>query len=108
MPLIAHLFASVLVYACSLLLGTVDWQCILWKAHDQCSEAFYSKEVESYIHSGPSKTLQERQKMLDLLKKFEEQSIDDETVFKDGGEEDSSFAQRFTGIDLGTLKSFLQ
>ena len=46
--------------------------------------------------------------MLDLLKKFEEQSIDDETVFKDGGEEDSSFAQRFTGIDLGTLKSLLQ
>jgi hypothetical protein len=49
--------------------------------------------------------------MLDLLKKFEESNGDDETVFKDGGgsdEEDSSFAQRFTGIDLGTSTLFLQ
>jgi len=43
--------------------------------------------------------------MLDLLKHFEEENIDDETGSKDCGgddEEDSSFAQRFTGIDLGT------
>jgi len=43
--------------------------------------------------------------MLDLLKHFEEENIDDETALKDcggGDEEDSSFAQRFTGIDIGT------
>lgn len=41
--------------------------------------------------------------MLDLLKNFEEQSIHDEIVSESGDEDDpSGFAQRFSGIDIGT------
>ncbi|KAF8623222.1 hypothetical protein AX15_006457 [Amanita polypyramis BW_CC] len=48
------------------------------QTHSQCSESFYRKELETDVHSAPSKSREERQKMLELLKKFEEESMDDD------------------------------
>jgi hypothetical protein len=77
------------------------------KAHTQCSEGFYKKEIESDIHSGPSKTAQERQQMMELLKKFEEEASS-QTFIPDGEEDDeededdsSDLARRFESVDLG-------
>ncbi|KAG6833222.1 hypothetical protein H0H87_009843 [Tephrocybe sp. NHM501043] len=76
-------------------------------AHARCSETFYKKEVESEIRSEPSKTPQERMKMMELLRKFEEenhQTVDEERGEEDDGED---LARRFEDIDLGTPCIFL-
>lgn len=87
-----------------LILRTIDFR----KAHTQCSETFYKKEIESEIHAEPSKNAQERQRMMDLLKKFEEESVVDQTLLED--EDPSDLVRRFGAVDLGmcflTLGSF--
>ena len=80
------------------------------KAHNQCSETFYKKEIEADIHSGPSKTAQERQRMLDLLKKFEEEEASGQFLGGDdeNEEDDDEFnlAKRFESVDLGASKEY--
>ncbi|KAJ7621522.1 hypothetical protein DFH06DRAFT_772174 [Mycena polygramma] len=73
--------------------------CFRSEAHAQCSETFYKKEVESDIRAEPSKTAEERQRMLGLLKRFEEESAQGE--FEDGDEdEESDLARRLQSVDL--------
>ncbi|KAG6821468.1 hypothetical protein H0H93_010192 [Arthromyces matolae] len=79
------------------------------QAHSQCSESFYKKELELQIQSEPSKTPQERLKMMEMLKKFEEENqegtgLDSEPEQSD--EED--LAHRFEGLDLGMSGVALQ
>ena len=71
------------------------------KAHNQCSETFYKKEIETEIHAGPSKNAQERQRMMDMLKKFEEESVADQTLLEDEDEDSSDLVRRFGAVDLG-------
>ena len=75
------------------------------KSHSRCSETFYRTELESDIRTEPSKTLQERQKMMDLLRRFEEQAADEDlqapSVENDGDDDDTSLARRLQDIDLG-------
>ena len=74
-----------------------------WKAHNQCSEAFYKKEIETNIHTEPSKNAQERQRMMDLLKIFEAESAANQTSLEeDEGEDPSDMVARFRTVDLGT------
>jgi hypothetical protein len=73
------------------------------QAHAQCSETFYKKEVEADIRAEPSKTAQERQRMLELLKRFEEDSAaqpspEDED---DGDEDGDDLAHRLQSVNLG-------
>lgn len=76
--------------------------CTFEKAHNRCSETFYKKEIETEIHAEPSKNAQERQKMMDLLKKFEEESVADQTLLEeDEGEGPSDLVRRFEAVDLG-------
>ena len=74
------------------------------KAHNQCSEGFYKKEIESDIHGGPSRSAQERQQMVEVLKKFEEESTN-HLSFSDEDEDgkQSDLAKRLEAVDLGTL-----
>ncbi|KAF9480531.1 hypothetical protein BDN70DRAFT_905729 [Pholiota conissans] len=76
--------------------------CFRSQAHTQCSEGFYKKEIESDIHSGPSKTAQERQKMMELLKNFEEEASNENTFLGEDEEEDDSsdLAKRFESVNL--------
>ena len=71
------------------------------KAHNQCSETFYKKEIETEIDAEPSKNAQERQRMMDLLKKFEEESVADQTLLEDEDDDPSDLVQRFGAVDLG-------
>jgi len=79
--------------------------CIYCQSHSQCSETFYRKEVESGINSEPSKTAEEKLQMVELLKRLEQQSQeDDQTLLEtdDDMNEDaaSDLAQRLGGMDI--------
>lgn len=75
--------------------------CFRSEAHSQCSETFYKKEIEAGIHSESSTNAVKRAQMLEMLKKFEEESaiIDDEGS---GDEQDdpSDLANRLNSMDL--------
>ncbi|KZT25204.1 hypothetical protein NEOLEDRAFT_1156397 [Neolentinus lepideus HHB14362 ss-1] len=83
--------------------------CFRSEAHTDCSESFYRKEVESDIKSTPSKTAEERLKMMELLKRFEENSLDDEADIvkelagEDGQEEEHDLANRLGNVDLDSV-----
>ncbi|KAJ7507309.1 hypothetical protein B0H11DRAFT_1849854 [Mycena galericulata] len=76
--------------------------CFRSEAHSQCSETFYKKEVESDIRTEPSKTAQERQRMMELLKRFEEDQGQIETFEGDdeGESEESDISRRLQDVDL--------
>ncbi|KAL0570544.1 hypothetical protein V5O48_011411 [Marasmius crinis-equi] len=70
-------------------------------AHSDCSESFYKKEIANGIDTQPSKTAEERIKMMEILKKFEESNLDDEEMFNtDDEDEDDDIIDRFKGIDV--------
>ena len=77
------------------------------QSHTECSEAFYRKELETDIRTTPSKTGEERRKMLELLKNFEESARDDELdILGNGGEdadEGDTLESRLGALDLGIL-----
>ncbi|KAF5316000.1 hypothetical protein D9619_006332 [Psilocybe cf. subviscida] len=79
--------------------------CFRSPAHNQCSEGFYKKEIEHDIHAGPSKTAEERQRMMELLQKFEEapagkdQSLEDIEDGEEDGKEDD-LVERLGAVDL--------
>ncbi|RXW23049.1 hypothetical protein EST38_g2810 [Candolleomyces aberdarensis] len=77
--------------------------CYRNEAHAKCSEGFYKKEIESGINVEPSKTAQERTQMLEVLKRFEEESAENEDTFgvdKDEDEDEDGLSQRLANIDL--------
>jgi hypothetical protein len=52
------------------------------------------------INSEPSKSAQERAQMLEVLKRFEEESaVNEDTV--EGDEDEDGLSQRFANLDLG-------
>ncbi|KAJ7031592.1 hypothetical protein C8F04DRAFT_1262702 [Mycena alexandri] len=81
--------------------------CFRSEAHSQCSETFYKKEVESDIRAEPSKTTQERQRMLELLKRFEEDSAAQGELGLEGEAEDDEddLARRLQSVDLESTSS---
>ena len=65
---------------------------------------FYKRELEDEIRTQPSKSKQERQQMLEMLKRLEEDSLDDERDLLEGDEEpEDDLAQRLSNVDLGKL-----
>ncbi|KAJ6481790.1 hypothetical protein C8R45DRAFT_1215609 [Mycena sanguinolenta] len=75
--------------------------CFRSPAHAQCSETFYKKEVESDIRAAPDKTREERHKMMEVLKRFEEESAaqnEDELHAED--EDENGLARRMQDVDL--------
>ncbi len=78
--------------------------CFRSDAHTQCSEPFYKRELEDGIKSQPNASTAERVKMMELLKRFEEEEGDGELegLEDDGADaETDGLAQRLAGIDLG-------
>ncbi|KAK7042321.1 hypothetical protein R3P38DRAFT_2889760 [Favolaschia claudopus] len=74
--------------------------CFRSSAHSQCSETFYKKEVESDIRAEPSKSASERQRMLQLLKRFEEESSTQDELNSEDEDEESDLARRFRNVDM--------
>ncbi|KAF8347773.1 hypothetical protein F5887DRAFT_1060585 [Amanita rubescens] len=76
--------------------------CFRSQAHSQCSEPFYKNELEIDIHSAPSKSIEERRKMTELLRKFEEESVNDDAddLTTSDDDLDADLARRLQGINL--------
>ena len=68
------------------------------EAHSDCSEGFYRKEIETDIKSAPLKSAEERNKMLALLRKFEEGNAEGPDVFT----QDDDLTRQLEEINLGT------
>lgn len=83
--------------------------CFRSEAHSQCSEAFYRKEIQTGIETKSSKTHEERNKMLELLKRLEEQTQEeDNSVLRDQDESDSDsndLVARFADVDISSASS---
>lgn len=83
-------------------------QCYRAEAHSQCTEPFYKREVEDQIRNAPTATIGEKKKMMELLKRFEEDSRDDDLVASDaeddnavaGSDDENGLAGKLEGIDL--------
>ena len=78
-----------------------------FQSHSRCSETFYRKEVETGIQSQQSKSAEEKLKMIELLKRLEEESQEDDlNLLEEDGEEvhpNDDLAQRLNGLDIGAL-----
>jgi hypothetical protein len=77
------------------------------QAHSQCSETFYRKEIQTSIETKSSKTHEEREKMLELLKRLEEQTQEEDSssLLRDQDESDSDandLVSRFANVDICT------
>ncbi|KAI0773226.1 hypothetical protein BD413DRAFT_603588 [Trametes elegans] len=75
--------------------------CFRSEKHGDCSESFYRKEVELDVKSAPSANVEEKRRMMDLLKRFEEDALDESPLLADE-EEDSAddLQKRLQHIDL--------
>ncbi|KAJ7698182.1 hypothetical protein B0H14DRAFT_3529056 [Mycena olivaceomarginata] len=63
-------------------------------------KTFYKKEVESDIRAEPSKSPQERQRMLGLLQRFEEESAAQTEELEAEDENEEDLAHRLQNVDL--------
>ncbi|KAK2463625.1 hypothetical protein APHAL10511_004376 [Amanita phalloides] len=77
--------------------------CFRSQAHSQCSESFYKKELESDIRSSPSNSMEERRKMMELLKKFEETSNVEALNLIDDEDPSDDLAERLQNINLDAV-----
>ncbi|KAM6497019.1 hypothetical protein JOM56_007492 [Amanita muscaria] len=77
--------------------------CFRSPAHTQCSESFYKKELETDIRASPSKSMEEKSRMMELLKRFEEENADlDHLSDNESGDEGhiADLAERLENVDL--------
>ncbi|KAI4527365.1 hypothetical protein K525DRAFT_186978, partial [Schizophyllum commune Loenen D] len=80
-------------------------------SHNQCSEGFYKKQVESDIHGQASASAEERRRMMEVLKRFEEEAasggldegLDEDEDEDEDGEEGDELAARLEGVDLDSI-----
>ncbi|KAJ7093954.1 hypothetical protein B0H15DRAFT_147665 [Mycena belliarum] len=92
--------------------------CFRSPVHAQCSEAFYKKEVEADIRGAPGKSARERARMMETLRRFEEESAarqddadalpdadgeeDEDGADADDAEDDDALVRRLAHVDLET------
>ncbi|KAI0363141.1 hypothetical protein BV20DRAFT_1007803 [Pilatotrama ljubarskyi] len=78
--------------------------CFRSEKHADCSESFYRKEVELDVKSAPSASVEEKRRMMDLLKRFEEDSLDESPLLADSDNEDEEgtddLHSRLQNLDL--------
>ncbi|EPT01274.1 hypothetical protein FOMPIDRAFT_1029983 [Fomitopsis schrenkii] len=78
--------------------------CFRSESHTNCSEMFYRKELETDIRGDKSKSAEQRQKTLELLRQFEEDSMNDDIFGLDDEDEEEDgddLERRLGGLDLG-------
>ncbi|KAH9046966.1 hypothetical protein EDB83DRAFT_2523233 [Lactarius deliciosus] len=75
---------------------------LLALGHSQCSEPFYRDQLASDIHTEPLTSATERKAMLELLKRFEQDSPDDPFSHAEESDDDEGddLERRLAGIDL--------
>lgn len=76
-----------------------QWKVTERQKHADCSETFAKRELESEIKGAPTKSKEEREQMLDLLRRFEEEDAKGEENEEE--EEGNELTMRLSSIDLG-------
>ena len=80
---------------------------VLPQKHGECSESFYRKEVELDVKNAPSANVEEKRRMMELLQRFEEDSLDDSPLLGGSDNEDDDdedgLHHRLQNVDLGIL-----
>ncbi|GBE86234.1 hypothetical protein BKA93DRAFT_816514 [Sparassis latifolia] len=82
--------------------------CFRSESHNGCSETFYRQELEADVHSSPSRTTEERLKMMELLRQFEEGAADADLLGEtdsDNEGEDVDLVRRLGKVDLESVSS---
>ncbi|KAH9852166.1 hypothetical protein C2E23DRAFT_868976 [Lenzites betulinus] len=76
--------------------------CFRSEKHGDCSESFYRKEVELDVKTAPSASVEEKRRMMDLLKRFEEDALDDSPLLEDSDNDEDAdgLSQRLKNVDL--------
>ncbi|KAF8605897.1 hypothetical protein BDV93DRAFT_521242 [Ceratobasidium sp. AG-I] len=75
--------------------------CYRSEEHSNCTETFYKASLTEQIETEPARTVDEKRQMLELLKRFEEESIENSD---DEDEEDmNDLVSRIQGVDLDNL-----
>ncbi|CAE6517620.1 unnamed protein product [Rhizoctonia solani] len=69
--------------------------CYRAEAHSTCTETFYKSALAEEIQSEPAKPTEEKRQMLELLKRFEEESLEEE--------DEDGLVSRLEGIDLDKI-----
>jgi hypothetical protein len=69
------------------------------KSHSGCTETFYKTALAEQIQAEPARTSEEKQQMLELLQRFEEEAVEG----SDEDEDADGIVSRLQGIDLGML-----
>lgn len=77
------------------------------QAHAHCAETFYKREVESEIRSKPSANLEERKRMLEMLRNFEQEDGTNSLEGLDENEADDDLTSRLADIDIGEQTIYL-
>ncbi|CAE6524878.1 unnamed protein product [Rhizoctonia solani] len=72
--------------------------CYRAEPHSTCTETFYKSALTEEIQSQPTRSMEEKRQMLEVLKRFEEESLEE-------GEDDDEddLALRLEGIDLDKI-----
>ncbi|KAI0832073.1 hypothetical protein BC628DRAFT_1453207 [Trametes gibbosa] len=77
--------------------------CFRSEKHGDCSETFYRKEVELDVKTAPSASVEEKRRMMDLLRRFEEDALDDSPLLADADNDESDtegLSARLENVDL--------
>ncbi|KAM0786710.1 hypothetical protein ACM66B_002152 [Microbotryomycetes sp. NB124-2] len=77
-------------------------QCYRSPQHGDCTESFDRSSLVSDIESAPGQTQQQKQAMMEILNKFESDSLQQDEL-NDGGAEDNDLADKLNGVDLDSL-----
>ena len=80
--------------------------------HRQCSEPFYRTTVLDQIASDPKAGIDEKKKMMEMLRRFEHAQAEGDEAFADldGSEEEEEIEllEKLDGVDLGRCRSVLR
>ncbi|KIJ34956.1 hypothetical protein M422DRAFT_262918 [Sphaerobolus stellatus SS14] len=83
--------------------------CFKSEAHAECSESFYRKEIEDEIRTAPNTSSEERKKMMEMLRRFEEESQENEGILEEEDEEgegeNDDLARKLEGVNLDEADS---
>ncbi|ORX39316.1 hypothetical protein BD324DRAFT_619238 [Kockovaella imperatae] len=85
-------------------------ECFRAESHGQCSEPFYRSTIFSEIATDPKVDNDEKRKMMEMLKRFEDAQIEGEEAFEQLKRQEEEYADdqllsALKGVDLDTISS---
>ncbi len=75
--------------------------CFRSPSHAGCSESFDKRSLMDDIQGDKGKSEEEKHKMMELLRKFEEESLLQDEEGEEGDQEATELEDKLRGVDLG-------